>query len=58
MWIGLYFVIFWNKECRADLLVMGGPEVFGKIVTNVFTIMLSVNEEVTLFHMVCYLQCQ
>ena len=49
MCISLSFVVVWDKECRADISVMGGSEVFGEIITK-----SPVNKEVTLFDMVSY----
>ena len=50
----ILFLYFCDKEYRVTLSVMGGHEVFGEIVTKVFTVRLPVNKEVTLFDMISY----
>ena len=38
--ISVYMIIFcqfWDKEYRMNFSVIGGPGVFGKIITKVFT---------------------
>ena len=51
---GFSFVNYGDMECRVDLLMMRGPEVFGKVVAEVFIAVLPVNKEVTLFYTVSY----
>ena len=46
------FVNFGHKVGRADLLMMGGPEMLGEVVTKVFTSWLPVDEELVLFYTV------
>ena len=48
----LFFSILGDNDGGADLLVMGGPEVLGEVVANVFTSGLPVDKELTLFDMV------